>query len=58
VSIGPITRAKTKKLKKALNGLVQNIWSNMDLEGLGTFEEHEGQLPNRVEQGLMCLAPY
>ncbi|XP_073261522.1 uncharacterized protein [Populus alba] len=41
--IGPIIRARTKKLKKALNGLVQNIWSKMDLEGLGIFKEHEGQ---------------
>ena len=43
VPIGPITRARAKKLKEALNGLVQNIWSKMDLEGLGTFKEHEGQ---------------
>jgi len=40
VPIGPITRAKAKKLKEALNGLVQNIWSKMHLEGLGIFE-HE-----------------
>jgi hypothetical protein len=32
-----------KSLKKALNELVQNIWSKMDLEGFGTFKEHEGQ---------------
>ncbi|KAL3566435.1 hypothetical protein D5086_031850 [Populus alba] len=43
VSIGPITRARAKKLKEALNGLVQNLWSKMDLEGLGTFKEHEEQ---------------
>jgi len=43
VPIGPITRVREKKLKEALNGLVQNIWSNMDLEGLGTFKEHEEQ---------------
>jgi hypothetical protein len=42
VPIRPITRAKAKKLKEALNGLVQNIWSKMHLEGLGIFE-HEGQ---------------
>jgi hypothetical protein len=30
VPIGPITRARAKKLKEALNGL-------------GTFKEHEGQ---------------
>jgi len=43
VPIGPITRARAKKLQEALNGLVQNIWSKMDLEGLGTFKEHKGQ---------------
>jgi len=29
--------------QRTLNGLVQNIWSKMDLEGLGTFKEQEGQ---------------
>jgi hypothetical protein len=42
VSIGLITRARAKKLKETLNELVQNIWSKIDLEGLGTFKEHEG----------------
>jgi hypothetical protein len=41
VPIGPITRSRAKKLKEALNELVQNIWSKMDL--LGTFKKHEGQ---------------
>jgi len=44
VPIGPITRATAKKLKEALNGLVHNIWSKMDLEGFGKFKEREGQL--------------
>jgi hypothetical protein len=43
VPIGLITRAGAKKLKEALNELVQNILSKMDLEGLGTFKEHEGK---------------
>jgi len=43
VPIGTITRDRAKKLKEALNGLVQNMWSKMDLEGLWTFKEHEGQ---------------
>jgi hypothetical protein len=34
VPIRPITRARANKLKEALNGLVQNIWSKMDLEGV------------------------
>jgi 2'-5' RNA ligase len=42
-SIGPITRDRAKKLKEALNELVKNIWSKMDLEGLETFKKHEGQ---------------
>jgi 2'-5' RNA ligase len=41
--IARITRARTKKLKEALNKLAQNILSKMDLEGLGAFKEHEGQ---------------
>ena len=41
VPIGPIIKARAKKLKEALNRFVQNIWSKMDLEGLGTFKEHE-----------------
>jgi len=43
VPIRPITRARANKLKEALNGLIQNIWSEMDVEGLGTFKEREGQ---------------
>jgi hypothetical protein len=43
VPIGLITRARAKKLKEALNGLVQNIWSIIDLERLETFKEHKGQ---------------
>jgi hypothetical protein len=37
VPIGPIPRARAKKLKEALNRFVQNIWSKMDLEGLSVF---------------------
>ena len=31
VPSGPITRVREKKLKEAFNGLIQNIWSKMDL---------------------------
>jgi len=43
VTIRPITRARAYKLKEALNGLVQNIWSKIDLKGLGTIKELEGR---------------
>ena len=26
VPVGPITRARSKKIKEALNGLIQDIW--------------------------------
>jgi hypothetical protein len=39
----PIIRVRAKKLKEALNELVQNIWSKMDLEELGTPRDHEGK---------------
>jgi hypothetical protein len=41
VPIGPITRARAKKLKETLMG--QNIWSKMDLKELETSKKHEGQ---------------
>jgi len=41
VPIGPITRARANQLKEALNGLVQNIWSKINLEELRTSKEHE-----------------
>ena len=28
VPIGPITRARSKKIKEALNGLIQEIWAD------------------------------
>ena len=28
VPVGPITRARSKKIKEALNGLIQEIWAN------------------------------
>ena len=41
--IGGANWAYYKKLKEALNELVQNIWSKMDLEELEASKEHEGQ---------------
>jgi hypothetical protein len=43
VSIRPITRTRANKLKEALNGLIQKIWSKMDIEELGRSKRHEGQ---------------
>jgi len=43
VPIRPITKARAKKLKEAMNGLVHNIWSKIDLKRLVTFKEHEEQ---------------
>jgi hypothetical protein len=28
VPVGPITRARSKRIKEALNGLIQDIWAN------------------------------
>ena len=28
VPVGPITKARSKKIKEALNGLIQEIWAN------------------------------
>ena len=43
VLVGPITRARSKKIKEALNGLIQEIWadSNAGHSKLGP-KENEG----------------
>ena len=43
VPVGPITRARSKKIKEALNGLIQEIWadSNVGHSKLGP-KEYEG----------------
>jgi hypothetical protein len=41
--LGQLQELGRRSLKKHLNGLVQKIWSKMDLEGFETFKEHEGQ---------------
>ena len=43
--LGQLQELGQNKLKEALNGFVQNIWSKMDLEGLGACKEHE-EKPN------------
>ena len=41
VPVGPITRARFKKIKEALNGLIQEIWvdSNTRFSKLGPKED-------------------
>ena len=31
VPVGPITRAKAKRFKEALNGLIQETWTNSEI---------------------------
>nr|XP_023887116.1 uncharacterized protein LOC111999228 [Quercus suber] len=57
VPVGPITKARSKKIKEALNGLIQEIWAdsniriNSDLESIGIVEESEDEV-DREEVGL------
>ena len=41
VPVGPITKARSKKIKEALNGLIQEIWadSNIGRSKLGPKED-------------------
>ena len=32
VPVGPITKARSKKIKEALNGLIQEIWADSNVE--------------------------
>jgi hypothetical protein len=56
VLIRPIIRVRTKKLKEALNELVQNIYSKMDLEDLRASKEHEKlSLPSSRPNSKMLI---
>ena len=44
VPMWSITKARAKKLKEALNGLVQNIWSKMNLGNLGDLRRMKDNL--------------
>ena len=35
VPVGPITKARSKKIKDALNGLIQEIWSEISKSKIG-----------------------
>ena len=41
IPVGPITKARSKKIKEALNGLIQEIWvdSNAGYSKLGPKED-------------------
>ena len=60
--IGPITRARAKKLQEAFNGLVKFIWanptfkeelkSNQVFEGIGTNKEVQKLMQELLQQTL------
>ena len=35
VPVGPITKARSKKIKEALNGLIQEIWADFNAGQIG-----------------------
>ena len=51
VLVGPITRARSKKIKEALNGLIQEIWadSNVRYSKLGPKEDGVINLIQAIE---------
>ena len=53
VPVGPITKARSKKIKEALNGLIQEIWadSNVGHSKLG-LKEDEGVI--NLIQAIEC----
>ncbi|KAK3189264.1 hypothetical protein Dsin_028825 [Dipteronia sinensis] len=42
VPVGPITRARAKRFKEALNGLIQNTWADVELlkSKISSHEDH------------------
>jgi len=57
VLVGPITRVRSKKIKEALNGLIQEIWgdSKTGHSKLGPRED-EGVLNLIQAMGVISLA--
>jgi hypothetical protein len=47
VLVGPITRARSKKIKEALNGLIQEIW--------GDFKTGHSKLGQKEDEGVINL---
>ena len=43
VLVGPITRARSKKIKEALNGLIQEIWTNSNI-GLSRLDPKDDEV--------------
>ena len=57
VPVGPITKARSKKIKEALNGLIQEIWadSNVGHSKLGPKEDEGVINLIKVDQPLIAL---
>ena len=57
MSIGPITRAKAKKLKEALNGIMKEfIWANPTLqEEFGPSQAFGGIRVNKEVQNIINI---
>ena len=47
VPVGPITRARSKKIKEALNGLIQEIWAD--------FKTGHSKLGPKKDEGVINL---
>ena len=47
VPVGPITRARSKKIKEALNGLIQEIWAD--------FNTGHSKLGPKEDEGVINL---
>jgi hypothetical protein len=52
VPIGPITRARAKKFKDVLNGLIQELWAQIN--SLGPIE-HDPQWQQRIVTLIQVL---
>uniref|UniRef100_A0A2N9HNA1 Uncharacterized protein n=1 Tax=Fagus sylvatica TaxID=28930 RepID=A0A2N9HNA1_FAGSY len=58
VPVGPITRARSKKIKEALNGLIQDIWADSTTghsklgpkEDEGGLQQTQGELAEAIKQ--------
>uniref|UniRef100_F6H820 Uncharacterized protein n=1 Tax=Vitis vinifera TaxID=29760 RepID=F6H820_VITVI len=49
VPVGPIAKAKSKKIKEALNGLIQEIWADSNA-GHSKFGPKEDEVPRNRQR--------
>jgi hypothetical protein len=55
VLVGPITRARSKMIKEAISGLIQEIWAGSKTEHSNLGPKEDEGVINLIQMGLILL---